>query len=807
MLEKTFFTDDERDAAIEQMNHFLAAILGEDDLHEIRPVPFAPPGSLWGHPRDFASAVPQLMAWNAAGVNPYFSLNPRRATGCTKGADSLPGFVLVADDDKAISLEALKARNRERGLPPPTAIVSTSPDHWHSHWRLEERLPDLATFKRHQRAIAETLGTCQAVTSFQQVMRLPGPFCNVKPDRPTRPRVVLVECDPNRRYPASCFPIADPEPEYQAVPLEQLAMVIEKGSLSDASRALVERRELFKGKGRRQSLFAAARDMHARGWTAADAEAVLVETGKKLELEPDDLADFARQVKNAFASPASPGYAAAETATITFTASSSKPTAEAEGDDDYLAELEALPLPEPPKPPSMPEAYLHHGLHGRFIDRVGEETEAHPVPLLATLDVSLGNAIGRGPFTMVGRSAHRLNLFLAIVGNTSAGRKGTSADIIADCIRPAEEYWATACQSPNLTSGEGLIDALRDRVSKMAPVKGKPDQFEEVVIDPGVQDKRLLITCSELASALKAGNREGSILLQTLRELWDGKTVRTLAKTCPRIATDPHLSIIAHVTRGELLRVLKSTEHFGGGTNRFVWVLSERVRELPHGGDLDDLGTIPQRIGDCIAKARTVGRMRRSAAADRLWEESYSWLTNPRGSDLLVAVLSRAEAQVLRWSMLMAIVAGRDTIEADDLAAALDFWRYAEASAKLVFGGVEDGLFERVREAIEAEPGITRSKLHKRLGWRLPSSQLVEVLGRVRASGVARMELKQTAGKAAERWWPAAASAGGGCERGDWGEKGPPPDPYRPNRPQRPAAPAESIVWNPDNLAPGRYSV
>lgn len=813
-MSEPFFTDDERDAAIEQMNHFLGAILAEDDLHEIRPVPWKAPGSVWATPGDIVKHVAQLMAWNAGGVNPYFSINPRRAAGCTKGVDSLPGVVLVADFDEGITLEAAKGRLRERGLPLPTAIVNTSPDHWHFWWRLEERLPDLATFKRHQRGIAETLGTCQAVTSFQQVMRLPGPFCNVKPDRPSHPRVVLVECDPNRRYPASMFPLADPDPEYQSVPLEKLAIAIEKGSLGDASRALVERSELFKGKGRRQSIFSAARDMHARGWQVADATAVLVAVGQKLELEPDDLADVVRQVKNAFGSPASPGYAEAETARIIFPASSSGPSAGTiDSDDDYLEELESMPLPEPPKLPTLPEVYLHHGLHKQFITRIGPETEAHPVALLATLDVSIGNAIGRGPFTTVGRTEHRPNMYLAVVGNTASGRKGTSADIIADCIRPADDTWAKWCQSPNLTSGEGIVDALRDPVVKIMPKKGGgPEDYEEVVVDPGVVDKRLLITCSELAAVLKAGNRENSTLFPMLRELWDGKAVRTLAKNAARVATDPHLSIIAHVTRGELLRVLKATEHHGGGTNRYTWVLSERVRELPHGGDLDDLGTIPQRIGDCIARARQVGRMRRSPAADRLWEEAYSWLTNPRGSELLVAVLSRAEAQVLRWSMLMAIIAGRDTIEADDLAAALDFWRFAEASAKSIFGQVEDGLFERVREAIVASPGITRTMLYRSIGRSCGAAALVDALSRVAAAGLARSEKVETSGRSAERWFPDAS--GNMCKKVTKGGDDPEPttddDPSCASCtscPSESAPPPAPIVWNPANLAPGRYTL
>jgi hypothetical protein len=795
------YIEDEIEIETERLRLFAEGLLLADELYEIRPVPWAKPGSLWAKPDRFVELVPALMKMNWAGVNPYFSLNPRREKGATTGEGTLPGSLLVADFDSGITLAEVRSRLDAARLPLPTAIVETSPQHWHCYWRLEQRLPDLATFKRHQRALAEVLGSCPNVCSFQQVMRLPGPFCNVKADRPARPRVRLVECDPNRMHPARLFPLADAEPTYQAVPLEQLAVQIEAGSMADATRALVHDGTTFEGKGRRASLYEAARDLHARGWSLADATAVLAAVGAKLKLEPDDLEDVPRQVKNAFGKPATPGYAAAEVASIDFEAS--KPKAAA--DDDYNAELEALPLPQPPALPPRPEMFLRHGVIGDFLRRVEHETEAHPAALAGQLVVGIGNCIGRGPHAVVGRTLHHPNLFLAVVGNTGAGRKGTGGDLVADCLRPADETWATWCHSPNLVSGEGVIDALRDPVVKLVPKKGGgPDDFEQTTIDPGVADKRLLITCAELASAFKAGNRENSILSQTLREAWDGKSLRTMAKNCARTATDPHLSIVGHVTRQELVKVARESDIFGGTFNRFMFLLSDRARLLPHGGDLDDLGTVPARIADVVAFARGVGRVRRSPAADRLWEQVYAELTTPVGSDLLAAVLSRGEAQTLRLSLLMALVCKRATIEADDLAAALDLWRYAAASARVIFGQVHDPLFEKIVAAVNERPGITRTGLHQRLGWKLGSAELVAALSRVQAAGAVHHERAETRGRPAERWLPGPAPRRGKEEK-------PPADPFPTfssfpsDSPAQPSAPP--AAWNPDNLTPGSYSL
>jgi hypothetical protein len=824
------FTEDEIGVETERLRLFAEGSLEPGMIYEIRPVPHAATGSIWATPDRFAEAVPHLLAWNRAGVNPYFSVNPRRGVGERTGEGSLPGSLLVADFDDGRSLAAVREAIAAAGLPLPTAIVETSPEHWHCYWKLEARLPDLATFKRHQRGLVEKLGSCPAVCSFQQVMRLPGPFCNVKPDRPAKPRVRIVDCDPNRIYAAAAFPLADAEPVYEAVPLEQLATKIEAGSMADATRQLVEQATVMPGKGRRQSIFEAARDMHARAWSVDDATAVLMAVAGKVGLEPDDREDIPRQVRNAFATPATPGFAKQETARIVCTGSAATTPA---SDDDYLAELESIPLPLPPALPPRPELALAHGVIGDFMRRVEHETEAHAVALAGALLVAIGNSIGRGPHAIVGRTYHYSNLFMAVVGNTGAGRKGTGGDIVADCLRPADEEWATWCHSPNLVSGEGVVEALRDPIVKLVPKKGGgPDDFEETVIDRGVKDKRLLITCTELASAFKAANRENSILSQTLREAWDGKTLRTMAKNCARVATDPHLSIVGHVTRQELVKVARESDIFGGTYNRFVFLLSDRARLLPHGGDLDDLGTVPARIADVIAFARGIGRVKRSPAANRLWESVYHELTTPVGSDLLAAVLSRGEAQTLRLSLLMALVAKRETIEADDLAAALDLWRYAVASARVVFGQVHDPLFEKIVAAVNERPGITRTGLHQRLGWKLGSPELVAALARVQAAGMIHHRRIETRGRPSEQWHPGMATPGGKEEKQEKGNKPPPPaapDPFPTfssfpseapeaaaetlspfssfpsDAPAGPAAPPPA--WNPDNLAPGSYSL
>lgn len=793
------FTQEEIEVETERLRHFADANLEPDAIYELRPVPWVAPGSSWATPDEIVGLVPQLMAQNRQGANIYYSVNPRARRGATKGIDTLPGSLLVADFDSGIGLDEAQAKIAAAGLPEPTAIVSTSADHWHIYWRLEARLADLAEFKRRQQALSEILGSCPNVCDAGRVMRLPGPFCNVKADRPAKPRVRLISCDPNRVYPASLFPIAPPEPEVEVVPLEKLAISIERGSMADATRALIENGTLFPDKGRRASIYVAARDLHARAWDLTEATKIFLAVGQRLGLEPADLADIPRQVRRAFSEPAAPGYAAAETATLIF----DKPTPAA--DEEYDEALESIPLPTPPALPPRPGLALAHGIIGHFMQRVEHETEAHPVALAVQFLTAFGNVIGRGPHQLVTRTPHYTNLFSAVVGNTGAGRKGTSLDVVRDCIEPTDDFWTKYCQSPNLTSGEGVVDALRDPTWKQ--VKG-----EEVLVDPGVEDKRLLIVCSELCAALRCAGREGSILSQTLREAWDGKTLRTMAKNAGRTATNPHLSIIGHATRFELLDVAKRADIFGGTFNRFLTVLSDRVRLLPTGGDLADLGTVPARIADAVSFARTVGLMKRTPEAERLWASVYGGLTNPVGSETMQAVLSRGEAQVLRLSALMALAASRAEITADDLAAALDLWAYCRASAETIFAGVHDALFHKIESAIRREPGITRSRLHERLGWKLGAAQFVEALGRVRTAGLATPTTEQTKGRPVEKWWPAHPR-----QEKEKQEKPPEAldreagDPFSPfsfssTTPPK-AGSSPPPAWDPGNLRPGTYTL
>jgi hypothetical protein len=87
----------------------------------------------------------------------------------------------------------------------------------------------------------------------------------------------------------------------------------------------------------------------------------------------------------------------------------------------------------------------------------------------------------------------------------------------------------------------------------VGPVKDpKTGEFSEGVIDPGIRDKRLLVTESEFASILKRIDREGNSLSAVMREAWDCGDLGTMSKSNSAKATGAHVSLNVQITPIEL---------------------------------------------------------------------------------------------------------------------------------------------------------------------------------------------------------------------------------------------------------------
>ena len=363
--------------------------------------------------------------------------------------------------------------------------------------------------------------------------------------------------------------------------------------------------------------------------------------------------------------------------------------------------------PQWPKP-MEPEAF--HGLAGDIVRTIEPHSEADAAGLLVQLLIGLGNAIGRGPHFRAGSDLHYLNLFGVLVGQTSRGRKGSSWSAVSQLLGVADSGWAENRIQSGLSSGEGVIWAVRDPIEEEEPIReGKARAvtgYQTVRTDAGVTDKRLLVLESEFASTLKVADRDGNTLSAIIRQAWDTGNLRVLTKTRPAKSTGAHISIIGHVTKDELLKYLTTTEAGNGFANRFLWVCVKRSKLLPNGGALHtvDLAPLIRRLNDAVRFGRTAGELRRDEEAGELWEEVYAQLSGDR-LGLFGAVTTRAEAITLRLSCLYALLDCSPVVAQRHLIAALAVWRYCEDSARFIFGdAIGDSTADAILQALKAAP-------------------------------------------------------------------------------------------------------
>ena len=337
-----------------------------------------------------------------------------------------------------------------------------------------------------------------------------------------------------------------------------------------------------------------------------------------------------------------------------------------------------------PYPHLAPEAL--HGLAGDFVRLLAPQSEADPAALLAHFLCMFGCAVGPEPMVLVESTKHPARLNALLVGETARGRKGTARDRVQYLYRMADPEWLSKGRVSGLASGEGLIKLVQDR-------------------DDGTQtEKRILVSEPEFARVLAAASRDGSILSSVIRDAWDSGELSNLTKEKPLRAQGAHISLVADITDDELRKKLSETEKTNGFLNRFLVFCTRRSRRLPHGGSLTDFdfATIVSQLSAALDAARSRrGRVCRTAAGDLWWEQWYNAVPDEIG--LLAAVTARAEAQVLRLSLIYALLAPAPFIDVHHLRAAGAVWDYAHASARYVFGeSLGDNKAERLLEEARA---------------------------------------------------------------------------------------------------------
>ena len=360
--------------------------------------------------------------------------------------------------------------------------------------------------------------------------------------------------------------------------------------------------------------------------------------------------------------------------------------------------------------------------------------------------VCFGNAVNTSAYFRQEWTRHHAREFVLIVGRSAKARKGTSWNIIKEVFKLADANWSKKRIVGGLGSGEGVVNCVRDEKVE------RDEQGRETTI-AGADDKRLMVVESEFASVLSVSGRDGSTLSEVLRNAWDSGNIQTVTKNNSLRATEAHISIIGHITETELGKKMDSNAIFNGFGNRFLVVCAKRARLLPDGGKLtdDSFSILAGQLAKAIDAARKIGQMTRTEEARKLWHEVYVKLSSDRPGNF-GAITSRAEAHVLRLSMIYALLDGKSQIELCHLKAALECWRYSQDSALYIWGDfTQSALAEKIHIALVSagKNGLTRSQLNHALGGRVLAKEIDAELDKLCESGAVVTETKTTTGRTA----------------------------------------------------------
>jgi hypothetical protein len=427
--------------------------------------------------------------------------------------------------------------------------------------------------------------------------------------------------------------------------------------------------------------------------------------------------------------------------------------------EDFQRDLYDIENPAPQGWPEPMGEAAFHGLAGEFVRLVLPQTEADPQALLLCFLTLFGCMVGRKPYWQVEATRHGCNLFCVLVGKTGTGRKGTAVDRAEDILRRVDPEFFKLRRHSGLSSGEGLIQAVRDPREEDVIVEDKKSGSQSVVrklVDSGVGDKRLLVVETEFSSVLQQCARKGNILVDVIRNGYDGKPLQTMARSNKDACREPHIGILGNITPEDLSAHLTATDKANGFGNRFLWGLSRRSKELPHGGrplNPARLADLVSGIRSALQAAQTIDRVEWDSDAYTAWETAYSKLTGD-ADGLYGTMIARAAPQVARLATNYSLLDRSDRISPRHLKAAMEVWAYCDDSVLYVFGDATgnetaDAILKILRNAPE---GLTRTQINRAFGSHKPARELDVALSLLEKRGKARREEESTGGAPVARW-------------------------------------------------------
>lgn len=373
--------------------------------------------------------------------------------------------------------------------------------------------------------------------------------------------------------------------------------------------------------------------------------------------------------------------------------------------------------------------------------------EANRESLLIQLLACFGNCIGRTAFFTAAEDKHYTNLFVVVVGKSSRGRKGQSLNLIRSLFKGVDDIWYADRIKKGLSSGEGLIKHIEDKVDEHA--------LTGVKFNQGNLDKRILCLESEFSSVLRMTQREGNILSQILRDAWDGSDLQTLTKNDPLRAKEPMVSIIGHITDTELTKLLSSNEIANGLANRFIFIRGYADKCLPNPEPLSAESKLhlSNLLNAAVSKARQTDLVEFEATALPIWNEYYTSISHDDIS-IVGSLSARQEAQVRRLAMIITLINGKCKIDKDALAFARSIYQYSLETLREIYGYSFGDLFtDRILDYLKSSPdGKSKSEIWQLFSKNNQKGSLDRSLKLLQSQQLIDCVKIETAGRPVEIW-------------------------------------------------------
>jgi hypothetical protein len=350
-----------------------------------------------------------------------------------------------------------------------------------------------------------------------------------------------------------------------------------------------------------------------------------------------------------------------------------------------------------PSPVLGPDAY--HGLLGDFLRLLEGQTEGHPAAIGAHVIPCLGTMLGREVAYRAGTEVHFPKINVIVVGPTSAGVKGVSENAAMLLVEKVMPTFIARHSLTGVASGEAVIHEMRDDADPPA-------------------EKRRIVMDAEFSAVLKVVRRDGSILGDVLRKVFDNRPLQNRTKSAgTEVASNHHLSIVGSTTPGELRALTEEISILNGFANRFLYVWSELTRLLPLGGRIDEQGI--HRLAEQFVAVQTWVREKpavngtsrwfsitEGSAAHRVWDTFYERRPGlPNESEMMTAITGRQVTHGARLALVYAVLDRCDHFEPEHIRAAVAWCDYCIATIRKIFtsgpGGKPGQLLEAIRQAGE----------------------------------------------------------------------------------------------------------